>query len=271
MKHIRCVTGTIVLLLAWSGIALAAPSLGSIDGQMGNSEWYGLETIEYGHSDGHDYDVERLGLMIDDNMLYLGIQTDYQLDGGWRTNSWEYRKDEYGVTQSYGNYYIDPGDFAFDFNGDGSFEAGIDFQMTDSGVTFTFFELNDPGDWQRSVTHPENSPYTAYVEDYKNSQTSGDGPDNFEAVIAYTDDNNRNPGDVLEAAINLDTLSDSLSQLFRGTDRTLNLYWTMECGNDGLLVAERYTYNPANPVPEPSTMVLLGLGVLGLSRIRRRR
>ena len=261
----------LILVPAWTGSAVSAPSLNSIDGSMGGPEWYGHETVEYGHSDGQDYDVERLGLMISDNMLYLGIQTDYHLDGGWSSRESKYKKDEYGRNQPRGQYRVDPGDFAFDFNGDGTYEAGIDFQMTDSGVTFTFFELNDPGDWVGPVDHLQGSPYTAYVEDYKTSQSSGTGPGEFEATIVYTDDDNRNPGDVLEAAINLDTLSDELNQLFRGTDRTLNLYWTMECGNDALLVAETYSYNPVDPVPEPSTLALLGIGVLGASLIQRRR
>ncbi|MCG8633109.1 MAG: PEP-CTERM sorting domain-containing protein [Desulfobacterales bacterium] len=261
----------LLLFFVLAGQAVCSPSLDSIDGAMGSSEWYGSETVEYGNSDGADYDVERLGLVISDNMLYLGIQTDYHLDGGWRTNEKRYKKDEYGNNRSRGNYFVDPGDFAFDFNGDGSYEAGIDFRMTDSGVTFTFFELNDPGDWVDPVDHPENSPYTAYVEDYKTSQDSGGGQGEFEAIIAYTDDDNRNPGDVLEAAINLDSLSDELNRLFQGTDRTLNLYWTMECGNDGLLVSETYSYNPAEPVPEPTTLVLFSLGIFGVCLVQRRR
>ncbi len=259
------------MFILWTGQAVSAPSLGSIDGSMGSNEWYGSETVEYGHSDGEDYDVERLGLVISDNMLYLGIQTDFHLDGGWATREKRYKKDEYGENQSRGNYYVDPGDFAFDFNGDGSYEAGIDFQMTDNGVSFTFFELNDPGDWVDPVVHSEYSPYTAYVEDYKTSQESGEGQGEFEATIVYTDDNNRNPGDVLEAAINLDSLSENLNRLFQGTDRTLNLYWTMECGNDGLLVSESYSYTPAEPVPEPSTLVLFSLGILGAGWVHRRR
>lgn len=258
--------------LLWTAAsAWAAPSLGSINGYMSNSEWSGAQTVEYGNSDGTYYDVEKLGLYIDDNMLYIGIQTDYHLDGGYTTNDWKYKYDEYGVKQPYGNWYIDPGDFAFDFNGDGSYEAGIDFNLSNGNFSFTFFEI-DPNDWQNPKTYLKDSPYTAYVQDYKTSQTSGTGANDFEAKIAYFDDNDLSPGDVLEAAINLDTLSAELNQLFQNST-TVNLFWTMECGNDSLMVTENYSYTPdtGSQVPEPTTMVLLGMGLLGIGAVNRKR
>jgi len=257
-----------VLLIFLPGLVLAAPSLDSMDGVMYNREWNGHQVKEYGNSYGDDYDVEKLGMYIDDNILYLGIQTDFNLDGGWAVHNEKYRYDEYGVEQN-SNYYLDPGDFAFDFNGDGSYEAGIDFQITGRNVSFTFFEIDDPGNWGNPVDHEENAPYTAFLENYKTSQKSGTGTNEFEATISYRK-YPHSQKNVLEAAINLDTLSSELNQLFQGTNKTLNLYWTMECGNDALLVSESYSYTSGSQVPEPSTMLLVGIGLLGLGVLKRK-
>lgn len=45
------------------------------------------------------------------------------------------------------------------------------------------------------------------------------------------------------------------------------IHWTMECGNDAIDVNDN---TPFTPVPEPTTMVLLGMGVLGMAMRARR-
>ena len=47
----------------------------------------------------------------------------------------------------------------------------------------------------------------------------------------------------------------------------LTLHWTMRCGNDVIDVIDDV---PLAPVPEPTTMVLLGMGVLGMALRARR-
>jgi len=68
----------------------------------------------------------------------------------------------------------------------------------------------------------------------------------------------------MEVTIDMDgALEDILTNQSGG----LGLHWTMECGND---VIEFRDDNPFVPVPEPSTMILLGMGVLGVALRARR-
>lgn len=50
-------------------------------------------------------------------------------------------------------------------------------------------------------------------------------------------------------------------------DGGIGLHWTMQCGNDEIDVEDD---TPFAPVPEPATMVLLGMGVLGIALRARR-
>lgn len=52
---------------------------------------------------------------------------------------------------------------------------------------------------------------------------------------------------------------------FLGYEQSYTVHWTMSCGNDNLMG------HGTTGVPEPSTMALFGLGLLGLGAIRRQR
>ncbi len=50
-------------------------------------------------------------------------------------------------------------------------------------------------------------------------------------------------------------------------DNTFALQWTQNCANDSILIDPIVT----TTVPEPGTLALLPLGLIGLARIRRRK
>jgi hypothetical protein len=67
-----------------------------------------------------------------------------------------------------------------------------------------------------------------------------------------------------EIAFNIDgALEDVLTDPNNGG---IGLHWTMQCGNDVIRVNDD---NPFVPVPEPSTLALLGLGMAGVALRRK--
>ena len=69
----------------------------------------------------------------------------------------------------------------------------------------------------------------------------------------------------LEVSIALDGAGEEA--ITNVTTGGLGLHWTMGCGNDEITVNDTI---PFAPVPEPTTMVLLGMGVLGMALRARR-
>ncbi len=138
------------------------------------------------------------------------------------------------------------GDIGIDTNEDGFYEYAL--RVSDSKV----YSLDIPSDWDNVtfLAHAESNPYKI------NDISSPKGMAEFIYSDAYTDVNGVNHY-ILEAKIALDWLG--LDAGWGNPITPILIHWTMSCGNDSLLLKA-----DVNPVPEPASLLLVAMGLLGL-------
>ncbi len=213
--------------------------------------------IEYGYSDLSTYDAEKLGFYIDDNMLYVGLQTDYDITyssgTGWKPGDFilQFQPAEYDGTNSMNAISTVAMDFSFNNGLFAGLDIHYDADLTD-GNQMTFYNA---GVHQTNLGYRVN-PNSSYSTDSVDFTIAA----NQAAYSTYS-------GHTLELAIDLSELSDELSSIF--ADNTYaQMHWQMGCGNDILYTADNYAFNP---VPEPATFLLFGMGLIGMGALGRKR
>jgi len=235
-----------------SPVVSAAPNVPIIDGNM--TEWGTLSGPGYHEHEGNvgpSWDVEKIGLFINAGVLYIGLQADYDLVNGYNTGS---SADIY-------NGNIGPGDFVFSFGNTAgaSWDFAIDYSISGGDVSLTFHD--NTISWDNAKFAHTDLPYQA------GSSTDSQTFTNVGKYQKVTTSGAINNGHVIEAAVNLNELSANLVSLF-GANDTLNVHWMMECGNDYIATQEKYDYSS---VPEPATLLLFGMGLLGAGALGRRK
>lgn len=194
---------------------------------------------------GEIYDIEGLNFALDNDSVFVTLTNSFGL----------------GVSSTYWGQYFASGDLFFGFDG-----ANDQFALS-----FTDGNLYSVDSWDYITDKPGtyyNNPTIRFgVGAYKIS--SGNYLGLADGGFTLYEDYETNPMYAYEQDTYLFEFRFAASQL--GVDinsySNINFHQTMECGND--LLEKSYDLGV---VPEPGTMILLGIGLLGIGAgIRRRK
>lgn len=194
---------------------------------------------------GQAYDAEAMYATFDDGKLYVALVTGHNP----LTNN-DPRNNKYAA-----------GDFAIDFGQDGRYELGINVRAggdkfgVEGGVyshptwAYGLWDVNGK-EIKNSKLEPDKSHPTSLLN----------GTNIGTALLSYTTNGVKNyggwKGDLhyfYEMSVDLDLLAAA------GWDGSkFNIHWTQNCANDSILV------DPGQNVPEPGSLALVGVGMIGL-------
>jgi hypothetical protein len=198
---------------------------------------------------GQRFDAEYLLYKLEGNILSIGLQTGFDIVDGH---------------QLYGGKNYWAGDIALSFDGvvlgsAGTYEYALDFGLGQCGWSNNgnadCGQLNEEG--------LNNSAGVYAVTSWNNNVYSGHHQSDPFAMISASATYDLLSNDAGQIADHYyRQMSFDLSALGLTAIDGFDAHWTMSCGNDAI--------DGSVSVPEPSSMLLLALGLIGLSMSRRR-
>jgi len=170
------------------------------------------------------------------------------------------------------------GDLFIDLGNDGTYDIAVAMSLGEAGRSG--YAWANPGNvWQEDPVYYDGTPgpdNNQYAFPYRVDESTAPVeimPGGIVSTNHVQLDSNGNPGNerwLYEVRIALDPVNFDLNGLLGATQSGsggIGLHWTMECGNDVIDVSDA---TPFAPIPEPATVVLFGMGVMGIALRARR-
>lgn len=250
-----------------------------IQKNMGAAGWIPAEGIQYTIEDQHASFLNPGygGQAYDAEAIYATIAKD-TMDNQWKLFIALATGHNPATKNNPGANSFGAGDFAIDFGKNGSFDLGINFRHTLANGQLEAFGKDDGvgvngmggvydnpqwafGLWDSAGAYAPGNPDPANPTHLTGGDFLG------MAKMSYTTIGQTGYGQwandthyFYEMSVGLDLLTQA------GWDgKPFNIHWTQNCANDSILVDP-----PTAQIPEPATLALLPLGLVGIAFLRRR-
>ncbi|MEW5786366.1 MAG: PEP-CTERM sorting domain-containing protein [Pseudomonadota bacterium] len=230
-----------------SNFASSTANSTTVEDQTGSGQYY----LNPGYG-GQAYDAEAMYLAWDSDNLYIAIIT------GHNPNT----------ANTGGNYAT--GDIAIDFGLNGTWDYGIELKGG-SGLTQGHVYANTVwsyGLWTSTGSYTSNPA----LADPAHPTSLVSGTDVGNGTVTYTTAGVSGYGSkttdlhyFYEISVPLSAFGSSLD-----SDADFAVHWTMNCANDAILATGTIDTVTTFSVPEPGTLALLPLGLLGMLAFRRK-